>query len=175
MLSFIKAYKKFDPAAKSSLEIALLYPGVRAVVLHRAAHWLYGLRLYFLARAVSEFARTTTGTEIHPGAQLGKHVIIEHGFGVVIGETAIVGNNVIILQGVVLGVRDAVRSHAGRRHPTIGDGAILCSGAKILGPIHVGRGARIGANAVVLSDIPDHATAVGIPAVIVSCKLKAAA
>jgi serine O-acetyltransferase len=164
MLELLRAYKKFDPAAQSLLEIALLYPGVKAQAMHRIAHALYRQGIPVIPRMVSELSRWLTGIEIHPGARIGKNVIIEHGMGTVIGETAEVEDCVVILHGVTLGaknIRDAAR---GKRHPTIKHGATLCAGVQVVGAITVGEGAMIGANSVVLSDVPANSVAAGVPA-----------
>ncbi len=158
------AYKARDPAARSTLEILLLYPGVRAVRSHRKAHWLWEHNMKFLARFVSQRSRKKTGIEIHPGAKIGKRLVIDHGMGIVIGETAEIGNDVLIYQGVTLG---GTGKDKGKRHPTIGDNVLIGSGAKILGPFTVGSGSRVAAGAVVLEEVPPNATAVGVPARIV--------
>ncbi len=158
MIAFLRAYLRYDPAAKSLLEILLFYPGVKAIAIHRLAHFFYQWNIPLVPRAISEFGRWLTGIEIHPGAQIGAHFVIDHGMGVVIGETAIVGNGVIIYQGVTLGGTALL---AGKRHPTIGDRVVIGAGAKILGNITVGTGSRIGANAVVLSNVAPDATVVG--------------
>jgi serine O-acetyltransferase len=154
-----------DPAARSLLEVALCYPGFHAVVLHRIANaaWRRGFKL--LGRLVSVFARFATGIEIHPGATIGHRFFIDHGMGVVIGETAEIGDDVTLYQGVTLG--GTTLDH-GKRHPTLGDGVIVGAGAKILGPFTVGKGARVGSNAVVLEAVPAGATVVGIPARVVN-------
>lgn len=157
MLDFLKAYKSYDPAAKSYLEIALLYPGPKALFFHRIAHFFYGIRFYFISRLVSEFSRWLTGIEIHPGACLGERLVIDHGMGVVIGETAEVGDDCVIFHGVTLG---GVKFDPVKRHPTIGNKVLIGTGAKVLGPIHLGDGCRIGANAVVTKDLPPGTTAV---------------
>ncbi len=164
MMDFLQAYKSYDPAAKSLFEIAVLYPGPKAIFFHRVAHDLYRNRLFFLARLVSELSRAITGIEIHPGAVLGKRLVIDHGMGVVIGETAEVGDDCIIFHGVTLG---GMKFDPVKRHPTVGNRVLIGTGAKILGPIHLGDGCRIGANAVVTKDVPAGATAVGNPAVLV--------
>ena len=161
MLYLLKQYRHYDPAAKSMLEVALLYPGVKAVCLHHLAHQLSKWGIPFFPRMVSEFSRFLTGIDIHPGAQIGRGLIIDHGMGTVVGETAIIGNDVIIYQGVTLGGTDL--KHA-KRHPTIEDGVVIGAGAKVLGNITVGTGTRIGANSVVIEDVPAHSTVVGIPA-----------
>lgn len=158
MLDFLLAYKNYDPAAKSLWEIALLYPGPRAIFFHRIAHDLYSGRLFFLSRLVSEFSRWLTGIEIHPGAKLGKRLVIDHGMGVVIGETAEVGDDCIIFHGVTLG---GVKFDPIKRHPTVGNKVLIGTGAKILGPVRLGDGSRIGANAVVTKDVPAGATVLG--------------
>ncbi|MBE6071538.1 MAG: serine O-acetyltransferase [Clostridium butyricum] len=150
-----------DPAAKSKLEVLLLYPCIHAVLAYRLTHFLYKHKLFFLARLISQLSRFFTGIEIHPGAKIGKGLFIDHGMGVVIGETAEVGDNVTIYHGVTLG---GTGKHKGKRHPTIGDNVLIGTGAKILGPITVGNNAKIGANSVVLHNVPEGATAVGIRA-----------
>ncbi|MFV0633081.1 serine O-acetyltransferase [Demequina sp.] len=150
-----------DPAARSRLVIALSYPGVHAVWHHRIAHWLWTHGLKSYGRLWSQHARARTGIEIHPGATLGRRVFIDHGMGVVVGETAVVGNDVLLFHGVTLG---GVTMSPGKRHPTVGDRVVIGAGAKVLGPVHIGCDARIGSNAVVVKDVPDGATAVGIPA-----------
>ena len=160
----LEAYQARDPAARSKLEIFLLYPGVHALIYHRFAHWCYCRELRFLARFISQWSRFWTGIEIHPGAQIGRRFVIDHGMGIVIGETAEVGDDVLLYQGVTLGGTGKDR---GKRHPTIGNNVMIGSGAKILGPFVVGDGARIASNAVVLSAVPENATAVGVPARIV--------
>ena len=160
----LRAYQARDPAARSRLEIFLLYPGVHAVIYHRIAHFLYRHKLKFLARCVSQWSRCWTGIEIHPGAKLGRRLVIDHGMGIVIGETAEVGDDCLIYHGVTLG---GTGKDQGKRHPTIGNNVLISCGAKVLGPFKVGDNARIAANAVVLSEVPPDATAVGIPAQIV--------
>ena len=160
----LAAYQARDPAARSKLEIFLLYPGVHAILFHRVSHWLYRHRLFFLARLNSQIARHITGIEIHPGARIGRRFVIDHGMGIVIGETAEIGNNVTLYHGVTLG---GTGKDQGKRHPTIGNGVMIACGAKVLGPFKVGDGARIASNAVVLSEIPAEATAVGVPARVV--------
>lgn len=160
MLSTFKAYRKYDPAVKSWAEVIFLYPGVKAIFFHRVAHFLYNLRLYFLARFVSEFSRWLTGIEIHPGAKIGSPVIIDHGMGVVIGETAEIGDFVILYQGVTLGGTDL---KAVKRHPTIKSHVVIGGGAKVLGAITIGEGSRVGANSVIIQDVPPNSTVVGVP------------
>jgi serine O-acetyltransferase len=157
----IDAIMARDPAARSRLEVLLCYPGLHAVAMHRLAHRLWTWRLRLPARLLSHIARMLTGIEIHPGARIGRRLVIDHGDGVVIGETAELGDDILIYHQVTLGGTSLV---AGKRHPTIGNGVILGAGAKVLGPILVGDGARVGANAVVVSDVPAGATVVGIPA-----------
>lgn len=158
------AYQKRDPAARSKLEIFLLYPGVHAIIFHRVSHWLWRHHLRFLARLNSQIARHWTGVEIHPGASIGRRFVIDHGMGIVIGETAEIGDDVLLYHGVTLG---GTGKDQGKRHPTIGNNVMIACGAKVLGPFKVGDGARIAANAVVLREVPPDATAVGVPAQIV--------
>lgn len=160
----IQAIKERDPAARNSLEVLLLYSGLHALMLHRPAHYLYRRKAYFLARLISQGSRFVTGIEIHPGAKIGTGVLIDHGSGVVIGETAEVGDNCTIYQGVTLG---GTGKEKGKRHPTLGNGVMVGSGAKILGPFTVGDGSRVAANAVVLQPLPPESTAVGVPARVV--------
>jgi serine O-acetyltransferase len=157
----ISAIKEKDPAARNSLEVLLLYSGLHAILLHRPAHWLYKKKAYFPARLLSQAARFVTGIEIHPGAKIGHGVLIDHGSGVVIGETAEVGDNCVIYQGVTLG---GTGKDSGKRHPTLGKNVMVGSGAKILGPFTIGDNAKIASNAVVLQPLPEGATAVGVPA-----------
>ena len=157
MIEFLRAYKNYDPAAKSMLEILLLYPGPRAIFFHRIAHALYCMRLFFIARFVADISRTITGIEIHPGAKLGKRLVIDHGVGCVIGETAEVGNDCIIFHGVTLG---GLKFDAVKRHPTVGDNVLIGTGAKILGPIQIGNHSKIGANAVVIKDVAENSVIV---------------
>ncbi len=149
-----------DPAARNWLEVLTCYPGLQALVFHRLAHNLYSLRLPFFPRFISHIGRFLTGIEIHPGAVIGQGVFIDHGMGVVIGETAIVGNYCLIYQGVTLG---GTGKETGKRHPTLGDNVVIGGGAKVLGNIHVGDNVRIGAGSVVLRDVPSSCTVVGIP------------
>lgn len=160
----LNAYKARDPAARSSIEILLLYQGVHAIIYHRFAHFLYLHRLRFFARMVSQWSRHFTGIEIHPGATIGRRLVIDHGMGTVIGETAIIGDDCLLYQGVTLG---GTGKDKGKRHPTLGNNVMVGSGAKVLGPFTVGDNSRIAANAVVLSEVPPDSTAVGIPAKIV--------
>jgi serine O-acetyltransferase len=156
----IRAIRERDPAAKSALEIVLLYPGLHALVFHRITHILWKMGIPLLPRVLGQFARAFTGIEIHPGAVIGEGLLIDHGMGVVIGETAIVGNNVTLYQGVTLG---GTGKETGKRHPTIGNNIVVGAGAKILGNIEVGDNSYIGANAVVLHDVPPNSTVVGVP------------
>ena len=162
LIDYLDSIKVRDPAPRSRWEI-LLYPGVLALGLHRIAHWLFAAELYFLARLVNHVARFFTAIDIHPGARIGRNFFIDHGF-VVIGETAEIGDNVTMYQGSTLGGTNPTGGMGGKRHPTIGDGVIISLGAAVLGPIIVGAGARIGANAVVTKDVPEGATMIGIPA-----------
>lgn len=149
-----------DPAAKSFIEVLLCYPGLHAVIIHRISHTLYKKGLVVIPRIISNISRFITGIEIHPGAKLGKKVFIDHGMGVVIGETAEVGDNVTIYQGSTLG---GTGKETGKRHPTIGDNVVIASGAKVLGPFTVGDSSKIGAGAVVLKEVPPNCTVVGVP------------
>jgi len=160
----IQAIKDRDPAARSTLEIILCYPGLHALETHRIAHWFYRRNLKLLARIISHLNRFFTGIEIHPGAQIGRGVFIDHGMGVVIGETAVVKDNVTLYQGVVLG---GTGKEKGKRHPTIEQGAVIASGAMVLGSFTVGENARVGAGAVVLDSVPPNSTVVGVPAKVV--------
>lgn len=155
MTELVRAYRDYDPAAKSGFEILLLYPGPRALFFHRIAHVFYSARLYFIARLISEIGRFLSGVEIHPGARIGRRLVIDHGMGVVIGETSQVGDDCIIFHGVTLG---GVKFNPEKRHPTVGNGVLIGAGAKILGPIKIGDGARIGANAVVFKDVAPGTT-----------------
>lgn len=160
----IHAIKERDPAARNSLEVLLLYSGLHALMLHRPSHWLYKHRAFFLARLISQFSRFTTGIEIHPGAKMGRGILIDHGSGVVIGETAEVGDGCTIYQGVTLG---GTGKDTGKRHPTLEKNVMVGSGAKILGPFTIGEGSKIASNAVVLQPLPPESTAVGVPARVV--------
>lgn len=157
----VKAVQERDPAARSALEVLILYQGIHALIWHRFAHWFYQHRLFFIARLLSQLCRFFTLIEIHPGAQLGHGILIDHGCGVVIGETAIVGDNCTIYQGVTLG---GVGLNKGKRHPTLGNNVTVGSGAKILGSFEVGDNCTIAANAVLLKPLENDTTAVGIPA-----------
>lgn len=159
----IENVMKNDPAARTKLEVLLLYQSIHVLIFYRIAHGLYKIKLFFLARLISQLGRFFTGIEIHPAAKIGKGLFIDHGMGVVIGETAEIGDNVTIYHGVTLG---GTGKDKGKRHPTIGNNVIIGCGAKILGPISIGDGAKIGANSVVLKNVPKGKTAVGIPAVI---------
>ena len=159
-----KNIRNTDPAGTSLGQVLFLYPGFHILIFHRVAHWLYRHRRFFLARMVSQWGRGFTGIEIHPGATIGKHLFIDHGAGVVIGETAEVGDNVTIYHGVTLG---GTGKDTGKRHPTVEDGVLLGAGVKVLGPVVVGARSRVGANSTVLSDVPQDSTAVGSPAAVV--------
>lgn len=159
----VRAAHDRDPAARSTFVILISYQGVHALWYHRLAHWLWTHHFHTYGRLVSQYARLRTGIEIHPGAQVGRRVFIDHGMGVVIGETAVIGDDVLLFHGVTLG---GTTMSPGKRHPTVGDRVVIGAGAKVLGPVRVGNDARIGANAVVVKDVPEGATAVGIPAVI---------
>ena len=156
----IEATRERDPAAKGYWEVILLYPGLHALMAYRVAHFLWQRRLFFLARAISQAARFMTGIEIHPGAVIGRGLFIDHGMGVVIGETTIIGDNVTLFQGVTLG---GTGKETGKRHPTLGSNIVVGTGAKVLGNIRIGDNAYIGANAVVLKDVPKNSTVVGVP------------
>lgn len=160
----IRVIRDRDPAATSDLEVALLYSGFHAVLLYRVSHKLYENKKFFAARLVSQGARFLTGIEIHPGAKIGRGLFIDHGSGVVIGETTEIGDNCTLYQGVTLG---GTGKHVGKRHPTLGNNVMVGSGAKVLGPFRIGDNTKIAANAVVLNEIPDNCTAVGIPARVV--------
>ena len=160
----LQCFKDRDPAARSSLEIFFLYPGFRAVRMYRRAHWCYTHGYKLLARWISQASRRRTGIEIHPGATIGKRLVIDHGMGIVIGETAEIGDDCLIFHGVTLG---GTGKEVGKRHPTIGNNVLIGTGAKVLGPFRVGDNSRIAANSVVLSEVPPNSTAVGVPAKIV--------
>ncbi|HAL08375.1 MAG TPA: serine O-acetyltransferase [Staphylococcus sp.] len=153
-----------DPAARSSFEIVMTYSGLHAIWSYLIANWFFKKKMYFIARSISQISRFFTGVEIHPGATIGKRLFIDHGMGIVIGETCRIGNNVTIYQGVTLGGTGKER---GKRHPDIGDNVLIAAGAKVLGNIEVGSNVNIGANSVVLKDVPDYSTVVGIPGRIV--------
>ena len=163
----IEAYKARDPAARSSREIYCLYPGLKAVRSHRKAHWCYEHNLKFLARFISQCSRHRTGIEIHPGAKIGKRLVIDHGMGIVIGETAEIGDDCLIYHGVTLG---GTGKDVGKRHPTIGNNVLIGAGAKVLGPITLGRNVKVGAGAIVLKSVPEGCTVVGNPGRIVRRK-----
>lgn len=160
LLQDARSIAQRDPAAKNILEVVLLYPGFHAVCFHRFAHWLYKKEMFFVARLVSQISRFITGIEIHPGATIGRGLFIDHGMGVVIGETAEIGDNCTIYHGATLG---GTGKDTGKRHPTIGNNVLVSSGAKILGPFKVGDNSRIGANAVVLGEVEPNTTVVGVP------------
>ena len=160
----VRAVKERDPAARSTLEVLLLYSGLHAIMLHRPAYWLYHHKHFFLARFISQYAKFRTGVEIHPGAKIGTGVFIDHGCGIVIGETAEVGDGCTLYQGVTLG---GTGKDTGKRHPTLGKNVTVGSGAKVLGPFTIGDNSKIAAGAVVLKEIPPNATAVGVPAQVV--------
>jgi len=156
----IRAARERDPAARGFLQIALLYPGVHAIIAHRIAHFLWRLKIPFFPRAVSQLTRLLTGIEIHPGATIGRGLFIDHGMGVVIGETTIIGKNVTLFQGVTLG---GTGKETGKRHPTLEDNIVVGAGAKVLGNINIGPNSYIGANAVVIKNVPPNTTVVGVP------------
>ncbi len=160
----IKAYKDRDPAATSSLQIFFLYPGFKAIRMHRRAHFYYKHNMSFLARYVSQRAAKKTGIEIHPGATIGRRLVIDHGTGIVIGETTEIGDDVLIYQGVTLG---GTGKDTGKRHPTIGNNVMISAGAKVLGPFKIGDNSRVAAGAVVLEEVPPNSTVVGVPARVV--------
>lgn len=160
----IKAFKDRDPAARSGIEIMLLYPGYKAIRRHRRAHWFFTHNMKFIARFISQRTVRKTGIEIHPGAQIGRRLVIDHGTGIVIGETTIIGDDCLIYQGVTLG---GTGKDTGKRHPTIGNNVMISTGAKVLGPFKVGDNSRIAAGAVVLSEVPENSTVVGVPARVV--------
>ncbi|HBO59110.1 MAG TPA: serine O-acetyltransferase [Alphaproteobacteria bacterium] len=159
-----------DPAARSKIEVFLCYPGVHAIILYRFAHFLWGKKFFTTARIISSFARFLTGVDIHPAARIGRRLFIDHATGLVIGETAEIGDDVTLYHGVTLG---GTSTQKGKRHPTLGNRVIVGAGAKLLGPIEIGDDARIGSNAVVLKAVPAGATAVGVPAQVVRCRKKA--
>ncbi len=156
----LQAYQKNDPAARSKLEIFLLYNGVHAILCYRISHWLWNHKCKFLARFLSQLAKFLTGIEIHPAAVIGRRLVIDHGTGIVIGATTIIGDDCLIYQGVTLGGTGVM---TGKRHPTLGSNVMVGCGAKVLGPIYIGNHSRVASNAVVLHDVPDHSTVVGVP------------
>lgn len=160
----IRTIKERDPAARSNFEVLLLYSGLHALMAYRISHWLFLHKRFIMARWLSQHAKFTTGIEIHPGAKIGKGLFIDHGTGVIIGETAEIGDNCTIYQGVTLG---GTGKDKGKRHPTLGNNVMVGAGAKILGPFKVGDNAKVGSNALVLSEVPPNATAVGVPARVV--------
>ena len=168
MNEFLESIKKRDPAAKSVIGIILTYPGVKAVFFHKVSHFFHLAGFELIGRIISQITRFFTGVEIHPGAKIGKNLFIDHGMGVVIGETSEIGNNVTIYHAVTLGGSspsiDSERQRHEKRHPTVGDNVVIGSGAQIIGPVKVGNNARIAANAVVVKDVPENATMIGIPA-----------
>jgi serine O-acetyltransferase len=166
----IQAIKREDPAAKNALEVLLCYPGLHAVLIHRVAHWFYEKRMFVLARFISQIARFLTGIEIHPGARIGERLFIDHGLGVVIGETADIGDDVLLYQGVTLGGTGNVR---GKRHPTLGKRVVVGTGASVLGDIRLGDDVKVGAGSVVVHSVPDGCTVVGIPAKVVRTRTEA--
>lgn len=169
ILSDIKSIKERDPAAKSLWQVFSLYPGVNAIISYRIAHWLYKRKLFYLSYFISQVSRFITGIEIHPAAVIGKGLFIDHGMGVVIGETAVIGDNCTIYQGVTLG---GTGKNTGKRHPTLGNNVFVGSGAKVLGPFNVGDNAKIAANSVVLSEVPAGCTCAGVPGRLVGECLK---
>jgi len=164
LIEDIRAYQKNDPAARSVAEILLLYNGLHATLDYRIAHWFNRHHCHFIARAISQHSKRWTGIEIHPGARIGRRLVIDHGTGIVIGETAEIGDDCLLYQGVTLG---GTGKDVGKRHPTIGNNVMIGAGAKVLGPFRVGDNARIAANSVVLREVPDNATVVGVPGRIV--------
>ena len=164
LLEDARNIQRKDPAARNVLEVILLYPGFHILVYHRVAHWLYEHKHFFLARWVSQHGRHKTGIEIHPGAKIGKCLFIDHGMGIVFGETTEIGDNCTIYHGVTLG---GTGKDTGKRHPTLGDNVLIGAGAKVLGPVYIGDNVRVGAGSVVLKNLPANATAVGVPAEIV--------
>lgn len=158
--SEIKTFLDKDPAARNGLEIMLLYQGFHAIINHRIAHWFYRHKLYFIARCISQCSRHFTGIEIHPGAKIGEEFFIDHGMGVVVGETTEIGNNVLLYQGVTLG---GTGHEKGKRHPTVGNNVVIGAAAVVLGAIEIGENARIGAGSVVVKDVPPNTTVVGVP------------
>ena len=170
LLNDARNIQRKDPAARSVLEVILLYPGFHILVYHRIAHWLYEHGHFFLARWVSQHGRHKTGIEIHPGAQIGSCLFIDHGMGIVFGETTVIGDNCTIYHGVTLG---GTGKDTGKRHPTLGNNVLIGAGTKVLGPVYIGDNARIGAGSVVLRNLPANCTAVGVPAEVVRINNKA--
>lgn len=164
LLEDIRAYQRNDPAARSAVEVLLLYNGLHATIQYRIAHWFYQHKCYFVARWISQAAKWFTGIEIHPAARIGRRLVIDHGTGIVIGATAEIGDDCLLYQGVTLG---GTGKDVGKRHPTLGNNIMVGAGAKILGPFKVGDNARIAANSVVLREVPENATVVGVPGRIV--------
>ena len=164
LTELLAAYQARDPAARSKLEIFLLYPGVHAIIRHRIAHFFYEHKLFFLARLESQWNRKRTGIEIHPGAKIGRKLFIDHGMGIVFGETTEIGDNCTIYHGVTLG---GTGKDTGKRHPTLGNNVLIGAGAKVLGPVYIGDNVRVGAGSVVLKNLPANCTAVGVPAEVV--------
>ena len=163
----IQTIRKKDPAAKSNMEVFFTYPGLHALWAHRLSHYLYKKNCYFLAKSHAQFWRFMTGIEIHPGAQLGQRIFIDHGMGLVIGETTVIEDDVTLYHGVTLG---GTGNECGKRHPTVRKGALISAHAQVLGPVEIGENAKVGAAAVVLKDVPPNSTAVGIPAKIIPAK-----
>ena len=170
LLDDARSIRDRDPAARTTLEVVLLYQGFHALFYYRQAHWLYQHKHFFLARALSQFARHMTGIEIHPGAKIGKRLFIDHGMGIVIGETAEIGDDCTIYHGVTLG---GTGKDTGKRHPTLGNNVLIGAGTKVLGPVFIGDNARVGAGSVVLRNLPANCTAVGVPAEVVRINNKA--
>ena len=164
LIEDIRAYKRNDPAARSAVEVLLLYNGLHATLHYRMAHWLHTHGMKFFARLISQFSKFLTGIEIHPGATIGRRLVIDHGTGIVVGETAVIGDDCLLYQGVTLG---GTGKDKGKRHPTLGNNVLVGSGAKVLGPFKVGDNCRIAAGAVVLREVPPNSTAVGVPAQVV--------
>ncbi len=160
----INCVRERDPACHSALEVMLLYPGFKAIRKHRLAHWFFKRKMFFIARAISQSASRKTGIEIHPGAQIGRRFFIDHGTGIVIGETTVIGDDVTLYQGVTLG---GTGKDTGKRHPTLGNNVLVGAGAKVLGPLTIGNNVNVAAGAVVLDNIPENSTAVGVPARVV--------
>lgn len=158
-LDTVRSYRREDPSAKSNLEVILLYPGIWATFFYRISHLFYKIRLYFIARFISQIARFITGIEIHPGAKIGERFVIDHGMGVVIGETTIIGDDVVLYHGVTLG---AIIQKDEKRHPTVGNNVVISTNATILGDIFIGNNVTIGADAIVLADVADNQVVVGI-------------